>query len=157
MEEKRSKKKVVVISIIVGLILIAGIGLTIAYFSSRSTSNNKTITTGNLSITYQENSSETITLNNIIPIYDNDIESEANKIVFSVTNNGTIKGYMDITIEDIVMDNELSNLEFKWALYEGNTKVSNGNFRNVYDNKQLITNNVETDKNITKNIIHMDK
>ena len=39
------KKETIVISVIVGLILITGISLTIVYFSSRSTSNVKIITT----------------------------------------------------------------------------------------------------------------
>ena len=129
MEEKRSKKKVI-ISIIVGLILIAGIGLTIAYFSSKSNSDDKTITTGNLSIAYENES--TFNLSNLTPLYESEIESEAAKVNFTVTNNGNVNEYIKINLENIYI-NGLTNYDVKWALYQENEKITTGTFSNFND------------------------
>ena len=48
------------------------------------------------------------------------------------------------------MDSELASLDFKWALYSGDTKIYNGNFRNILNNKQLLINNIELNRNESK-------
>ena len=158
MEEVIDNKKKKIITIISAITIFAMVtSISFAYFSSKSTSNTQTVKAGNLSINYQENSSQTIMLSKITPIYDNEIETRANRVAFSITNDGTMKSYIDISIEEITMSDELSNLEFKWALYETDatytsmgTKVSNGNFRNVDNNKQLLYTNILIEKGTTK-------
>ena len=150
MEKENSKRKISIIITSVALVILLGISFTYAYFSSNKVSTENSVIAGTLVINYEDDSLNTLSLNNIVPIHDSEIKTKANKIGFKVNNTGSSKAYVDINLTDIVMDNELSNLEFKWALYSGDTKISNGNLRNVSDNKQLLINNIEIESGFNK-------
>ncbi len=142
MEKENNKKK---ISILIGAIMVVVlllIGFTYTYLSSNTREENS-VKAGTLLISYEDDNLESINMSNIQPIYDKDIKEKASKINFQVNNTGTAKAYVDINITDISLPSELEDLEFKWALYSGEEKISNGNFRNVLDNKLLLTNNQE--------------
>ena len=138
---KKRKISILVISFAFVLLLLTSISY--AYFSSVGLSSENTVSAGTLLINYEDDNLNTLMLDNISPIYDSEIKTKASKISFKVNSTGTSKAYVEISLTDIVMDEELSNLEFKWALYSGDEKISNGNFRNVTDSKQLLTNNIE--------------
>ena len=150
MKKENKKRKISIIITSVALVILLGISFTYAYFSSKKVSTKNSVVAGTLVINYEDDNLNTLSLNNIVPIYDNEIKTKANKIGFKVNNTGGSKAYVDISLTDIVMDSELANLEFKWALYSENTKISNGNFRNVSDNKQLLMNNIEIASNSNK-------
>ena len=141
--EENKKKKISIIITSVLLVMLLIISASYAYFSSKSVSSEKEVQAGTLRIVYTDNTEGTVEIDNIIPIYDNEIKTKANKFAFNIDNTGTSQAYVDIKLTDIVMDPELSNLEFKWALYSGDTKISNGNFRNITNNEVLLTKNIE--------------
>ncbi len=143
MEKENNKKKVgtLISAIIVVLVLI--IGITYSYLSANNKTPANSVKAGTLLISYEDDNLNAINVSNIQPIYDKDIKEKASKISFQVNNTGTAKAFVDINITDISLPSELADLEFKWALYSGEEKISNGNFRNVLDNKLLLTNNQE--------------
>ncbi len=143
MEKENNKKKVSILICAIVLVLILIVGITYAYLSSHNKVDDRTTQAGTLLISYEDDNLNSIRLDNIQPIYDKDIKEKASKISFKVNNIGTAKAYVDINITDISLPPELADLEFKWALYSGEEKISNGNFRNVLDNKLLLTNNQE--------------
>ena len=138
---KRNIKNIIIILLLI--VLIGMICISYAYFSSTSNSGKKEVVAGTLLINYEDDITNTLLLDNMAMIDDSEIKTKASRIGFKINNTGTSKAYVEISLTDIVMDEELSNLEFKWALYQGDTEISNGNFRNVTDNKQLLTNNIE--------------
>ncbi len=149
MEEENKKIKIIKTLVILIVLLVTVIGISVAYFSAQSNSNTQTIKTGKLSITYNDGTNN-LKVDNIVPIYDKDMQTKANRITFNAYNEGTMTGYMDISIEDIVIPEELESLEFKWAIYETDenytdlkSKVNNGNFRNIENDKQLLANNIK--------------
>ena len=140
MENKKRKISIIITSVI--MVALLAISITYALFSARNTSTEQSVQAGTVRVVYTDNL-DSVTINNIAPIYDSNIMTEANKYSFNVSNTGTSTAYVDISLTNIVMDTELSNLEFKWALYSGNDEISNGNFRNVSNNEQLLTKNIE--------------
>lgn len=140
MENKKKKISIIITSVI--MVALLAISITYALFSARSTSTEQSVQAGTVRVVYTDNL-DSVTINNIAPIYDSDIMTDANKFSFNVENTGATTAYVDISLTNIVMDTELSNLEFKWALYSGSDEVSNGNFRNVSNNEQLLTKNIE--------------
>ncbi len=143
MEKENNKKKVSILIGAIALVLVIIVGITYAYLSANNKTPANSVKAGTLLISYEDDNLDSVRLDNIQPIYDKDIKEKASKILFQVNNTGTAKAYVDINITDISLPSELADLEFKWALYSGEEKISNGNFRNVLDNKLLLTNNQE--------------
>ena len=150
MDVNRNKKISIIITSL-PLVLLLIIGASYAYFSNKGVSDERGVQAGTLRIVYTDNTEGTVEIDDIVPIYDTEIKEEANKFAFNIDNTGTSQAYVDIKLTDIVMDPELSNLEFKWALYSGDTKISNGNFRNVTNNELLLTKNIELPQLDNKN------
>ena len=149
MEEKKNKKQTIIIVIAVIAVIALLIGATTAYFLARQQSSEKTITTGTVGIKYTDNE-DTVAIDNIIPIYDTEIKTKANKFSFNIENLGNATTYVDMSLTDITIDESLKDLEFKWALYSGDEKISNGNFRNITNNEILLTKNIELANNSNK-------
>ena len=144
MEDKKNKKILKMIMLIVLLIIVVGIGLTIAYFTAQSLSNTQTITTGGLSIVYEDDSSADIEFQITEPIYDEEIEDKATKIQFRAHSYVNEERYLNISIEEIEMAEELKTKDFRWALYETDstysnigTKIADGDFTTATDVKSL--------------------
>ncbi len=144
MNEKNNKKILKTIMIIVLLIIVVGIGITVAYFSAQSLSNTQTIKTGGLSIVYEEDSKADIEFQITEPIYDEEIEDKATKIQFRAHSFVNEERYMNISIEEIEMAEELKTEDFRWALYETDkdysnigTKIADGDFTNTEAVKSL--------------------
>ena len=150
---KNKKRKISIIITSILFVMLLAVSFTYAYFSANNPSTENSVQAGTLLINYEDDNLNTLMLDNISPIYDSEIKTKASKIGFKVNNTGTSKAYVEISLTDIVMDEELSNLEFKWALYSGDEKISNGNFRNVTNGKQLLTNNIEINSTDTKNYL----
>ncbi len=146
--DKNKRKVTTIVTTLIAIVLLL-ISITYAYMSATKVTTKNSVQAGTLLINYEDDKLNTVNLSNIQPIYDKDIKTKANKISFKVNNTGTAKAYVDINITDINLPSELADLEFKWALYSGDEKISNGNFRNVLDNKLLLINNEEIES--TKN------
>ena len=140
-DKSNNKKKIIVISTTLVAVII--IGVTVAYFMSRSVSDEHTIASGNLSITYANEN--TFNLTSLIPLTEDEIQDKAAKIEFTVTNNGNLKAYVEIGMTGIIIPEEFKNQDFMYALYnEDNNIISKGNFSWIGTDTELImTKNLE--------------
>lgn len=144
--DNKRKKTLIIVSI---LILVALIGIAIAYFMSRSVSDEHTITSGNVAITYENESAFRLT--GLVPLLESEVLDNAAKISFTVRNTGTMEAYVKINLTDITISN-LASYDFKWALYEDTTKVTTGTFASLGDNTSInLANDIKLDQNESKN------
>lgn len=130
-----------ILFLLIFLLLIGGIIGTYAYFSSKSDSTSQDVSTATLSLIF-ENDSPIINGENIIPIYDEEIFERATKKNFTIKNTGTADITAKIDLTNIEITEALKSADFKWALYEGENKITDGTFENINDNKINITNNL---------------
>lgn len=147
MENKDKKNKKIIIIILV-LLIIAVIGGAIAYFTSQSKSGKQVITTGNLSIEYLNET--TFNLTDIFPLTEEEVEEKASKINFTIRNNSDITEYAKIELANIILS-KFKDYDFKWALYEGNTKITTGTFINEENDTILLCTNQKLDANESRN------
>ena len=68
--EENKKKKISIIITSVLLVMLLIISASYAYFSSRGESSEKEVQAGTLRIVYSDNTEGSVTIDNIIPIYD---------------------------------------------------------------------------------------
>lgn len=106
-------------TLIVSMLIIAGtlilMGTTYAYFTAMATSNEQTVQSGTLELTYV--TGKDISLENVFPSE----ESEAGIHQFAIENTGTLDAayylYLDnITLQKGSIDTQSENL--KWKLYQ---------------------------------------
>lgn len=144
---KRKEKTIIIVSVIA--IVLSVIGISYAYFSAISRSEVKTVKTGILSLKFDDSTS-IINSNNIIPISEDQILTKSTKKTFTIKNTGTSTQYVDINLTNIVATG-LKVYDLKWALYEGNNKITTGNFASISDETKInLTNNVKLEKDETK-------
>ena len=142
------RKLMLVLTFVVSLIFVSVMGATYAYYNN--TFGNIDISTGNkedtLNIVFRD--SDYLDLHTGIPIFKEEVESEASRISFSLipTNNIT-DGYdvsASIYLADIEIDDELKTGDFKYRLVcnnvitysdgtssRGNAQSFEGNFMNL--------------------------
>ena len=128
-KSKKRKINIIITSILFVMLLL--VSFTYAYFSANNQTTENSVKAGTLLITYEDDNLNTLTINNISPIYDSEIMTKANKIGFKVNNTGTSKAYVEITLTDIVIDNALLSTDFKWSLYSEDVSISSGDFSNI--------------------------
>ena len=149
-KQKINNSKYIIIHILSIIVLL--LCSTLAYFIAIDESKNISITTELSKLVYSDNN-DTITVGNLIPIKDEEMEEKASKVSFSMENTGTSTLYSDISITNIRIDEELVNLDFKWALYNDNGEITHSNFRNIHNNKILLTKNIKIKPNQKFNYI----
>ena len=71
MKKETKKRKISIIITSVALVMLLGISFTYAYFSSKKVSTENSVVAGTLVINYEDDNLNTVSLNNIVPIYDN--------------------------------------------------------------------------------------
>ena len=126
------KKNAIIISSILTVLLIA---ISISYFTSISSSIAQNIKTGHLDIVYENES--TFGLNNLQPIEDDKIKDKAAKVSFDIKNNGRTITYANINLINITISDNFKNENFKWALYQEDTLIKEGNFKTINTNTSL--------------------
>ena len=146
---KLSKKQIIVIVSLLVAVLI--IGVTIAYFMSRQTGAEQTITSGNLSITYTNENAFNLT--DLIPLTEEEVKDKASKIEFTITNNGNLKAYVEIGMTDITIPEEFKNQDFMYAIYdENNNMITRGDFSGIGSNTDItMYRNLEFNEGDSKN------
>lgn len=137
-------KKVLFVVLLIAL--IGGIFGTYSYFSAKSNTEEQNISTATLSMEFDD-SSPFLNAENISPINNEDILTKAAKKSFTVTNTGDIDLTAKIELSDIDMDEELKNSNFKWALYNGDIKLNEGNFEGLSSNTLELVNNISIAQN----------
>ena len=136
---KKNKIKSIVASII---ILVMILGISFAVFMVMDESGEKEITYGNLDIEYIDG--KTIKATGQLPLTDEEIEEYASKTNFTVKNTGDIPVYLEISLTNITMDDELKTSDFRYALYQEETKVATGTFEDC-EQSLVLGNNVLQD------------
>jgi len=124
--------------IVVLALIVFGIGRAYAYFSAQANTSEQSVQTGTLKLEVE--TSEFITAENISPIDSSKIFEKATKLNFTVKNTGTIDIKANITLNILNITEKLKSNDFKWALYSGEIKITNGTFLNVTDKIVLATN-----------------
>ncbi len=150
-ETAMKKKKLIgqiVLTSVFGVIII---GISLAIFFAKASGGLNNITTKELvDVTYAEGS--TLRLTNNTPIFEDEIESRATEFNFTINNPNSTPVYATIDLTDISMSSSLKNYDFKWALYEGGTKLTTGSFidaettLNLYNNSVINGNSNKTYK-----------
>lgn len=146
-DNKKSKKKLI---ITIAVVLIVVIGITYAYFRIRKETEAFSATTGGFNVSFANNSM--VSLTNAYPLIEEEIEDKSYKNVFTLSNNGSQTIYAKIDLTNIVLSNEFqtSPYDIKWALYEGDTKLTTGSFASVENSKVNIVSSITLDSGASK-------
>ena len=124
MKETVVNKKITYSIVAVLLIVLVTIGATYAYFSAQATTDVQTVTTGTLTMGFTNG--EIINATGITPINDNEIETKATVLPFSVTNTGNQHMKLTIKLTDISIDDALKDIDFRWGLYNADKQDAAG-------------------------------
>lgn len=129
------KNNIKLVSILIIVIVLAGIGITYAALTRRI---NVGITTGEYNVVYEGIS--TLPSSDLSPVPDSSVRLETNKVLkveFTVkgaqTNPIDKPIIYDVSLTDLDLPEELKNSNFKWRLYKNNTLISEGLFSDGYD------------------------
>ena len=128
----KNKRKNIIILLILILLLTLGIGVTYAIFKWTSSNSDITFNIEGCYVTYDAGGD--ITGASLGPALSKDDTNNvlSKKITLSPECSG-VTANLTLKVNEIAP--ELKNTSFIWSLYEGNTKVSNGNFADATTNK----------------------
>ena len=128
----KNKRKNIIILLILILLLTLGIGITYAIFKWTSSNSDITFNIEGCYVTYDAGGD--ITGASLGPALSKDDTNNvlSKKITLSPECSG-VTANLTLKVNEIAP--ELKNTSFVWSLYEGNTKVSNGNFADATTNK----------------------
>lgn len=146
-----SRKQKIIISITgIFIVLLALIGLTYGYFLTqiKGNGNNKSIsvTTKYLELVYDDGT-PIIEGTTLEPITSDNIKTKAVKKTFSIAKAEKSDDiYAKLEMADIVISDNLKDYDFKWALYQGETKITTGTFiQAMSSNRIVLANNILVD------------
>ncbi len=146
MDKKKIVRNVVIISIIV--VIIGILIFSYAMFFNTSNSDNST-KLGNLDVEYIDG--EEVTVDNLLPINNDEVEEKASVFNFSVENKGNSYAYYDIKLVDIDLPTALTDLNFKWRLMKDNEIINEGNFLEIQNTKYYLKRSIGIDSKDTNN------
>ncbi len=128
----KNKRKNIIILLILILLLTLGIGITYAIFKWTSSNSDITFNIEGCYVTYDAGGD--ITGASLGPALSKDDTNNvlSKKITLSPECSG-VTANLTLKVNEIAP--ELKNTSFVWSLYEGDTKVSNGNFADATTNK----------------------
>ena len=128
----KNKRKNIIILLILILLLTLGIGITYAIFKWISSNSDITFNIEGCYVTYDAGGD--ITGASLGPALSKDDTNNvlSKKITLSPECSG-VTANLTLKVNEIAP--ELKNTSFIWSLYEGNTKVSSGNFADATTNK----------------------
>ena len=128
----KNKRKNIIILLILILLLILGIGVTYAIFKWTSSNSDVTFNIEGCYVTYDAGGD--ITGASLGPALSKDDTNNvlSKKITLSPECSG-VTASLTLKVNEIAT--ELKNTSFVWSLYEGDTKVSSGNFADATTDK----------------------
>lgn len=98
-----------IMALMISLSLVLLLGSSYALLRSREVGSNPyVINVGNLQVTFEDNQTEKLSLENMYPMSDKEGSSQSKELGFVVKNTGTVESYYDITLEETS-----TNPEFK--------------------------------------------
>lgn len=128
-----NRRQKIIISVTgIFLVTLILVGLTYAYFLTRINGNPNdasiNVTTALLDLTFTDGS-ENVTVNNIMPITTDDVLTNGKVKTFTIAKKeNTSNAYVKLVLTDLNVSENLAEYDFKWALYQGDRKVSTGDF-----------------------------
>ena len=137
-------KRIILVYIITICLLLIGVTYALTY-------NNISLAliTASMDITYTDNTNGVLDTSNIklYTILDSDVDTNTDNVIrinFTVggTNNDII---YDISLKDLVVDNDLLSKYVKWRLYKNNDLISEGSLSSEFDtitNGRLVLTNI---------------
>ena len=133
-ETKKKNTKIAILCIVVLIALIAG--LTYAYFKARKQSD---IRAGAVDFDLNFVNGPTIESKELNPIEDDKIKTEGLHKSFQMSKKESSHPtvYTKVKLDEITMTNGLKDKDMRWALYEGETLVTEGSFLNVGNGTSL--------------------
>ena len=137
----KNKRKNIIILLILILLLTLGIGITYAIFKWTSSNSDVTFNVEGCYITYDAGGD--ITGASLGPALSKDDTDNvlSKKITLSPECSG-VTASLTLTVNEIAT--ELKTTSFVWSLYEGDTKVSSGNFADATTDKVYTLLNTKT-------------
>ena len=144
--DEKEKKKKITISIVFGVILLALVGITYAYFFFVKNIGIGEVKSGKLSLSFTNGTDELI-LDKAVPIYEEEIDEKASYTTFSIHNTGTLDMYTEIYFKDMTIPDALKTVDFKWILEQSDTN----NFNNATEINRGDFSDADASKN--KNLI----
>jgi len=155
---KENKIKSIILSLVLIVIVAA---FSYAFFFTTASGTSKTVTFGSIVIDYVDG--DTINFNNSLPLSESSENYESAEIInqniyeyapkkeFSVKNTGTLTSYLKIELTSINISDSLKSSDFRWALYNGTTRIGEGNFEKIEDNKITLSQGLTVGSNATQN------
>ena len=141
------------------ILMVLGVGIlacvvlsstyTYAYFTTQTSSDEQVIKTSTLKIEYTTVET-TFNENKVHPIEEDEIESDASKVSFTVKNTGDANIYAIVSFENIIMTDVLETSDFIWELHNEGTIIAHGDFSNVVDPQKMVMVEEEIKVNETK-------
>ena len=104
-----------------------------AMFFNTSNSDNST-KLGNLDVEYVDG--DEVTIDNLLPINNDEVEEKSSVFNFSVENKGNSYAYYDIKLVDINLPLALKDENFKWRLLSNDELINEGNFHELVNTKE---------------------
>ena len=144
----KNKRKNIIILLILILLLTLGIGVTYAIFKWTSSNSDITFNIEGCYVTYDAGSD--ITGASLGPALSrNDTNNVLSKKITLSPECSGVTANLTLKVNEIAP--ELKNTSFVWSLYEGDTKVSSGNFADATTNKvyTLLSTKTLTEKTTT--------
>ena len=152
MEKKNNKKQIAIIIAGILLVMVLVVSITYAYFTARATSSEQEVTTGRVGIAYSDpqNNEPYVIAENIKPLVREDaiprteeglLDQESAKAAiktFTLTNTGSEKLFVDISLDELTLPTDLKRYDFMYALYENGKNVSNGSFEYMENGTKIM-------------------
>lgn len=133
MEEKSNQKSrhLKFIILLVSLLVI-GVSTSYAFFRTTITGDTDTnkVQAANLKIDTDLDAKEVINNNNLDLIDESQIDSKADSLNFSLTNNSesNISGSYNVYLREVKLSKNLYSNYFKWELLKSDVKIASGDF-----------------------------
>ncbi len=131
-----NRKKLIIMVITFSLILILSSSFALLR-STRLSQNNYVINVGDLKVNFQDTKTNALTASNMYPMTDEEGKEVEQELVFTVKNEGTVKAYYNVSIEETS-----TNPEFKTVIKYLVKKDTND-----YNSPVLLSENKYVDSN----------
>ena len=135
------KKLIIILSITITIMVGLMCGISYGWYAYANAETNIDGTTLKDIPTVIFTQTDHIFYTNTPPIYDNDRYTYAYKNSFMITIGENLKNYqtgIEISLDDILMSNELKIEDYKYELVEDNKTISTGNFKDIGTNNKLV-------------------
>ena len=138
---KDNKKRYIWQIILTSSFILIVVGTSLALFLARASGNPFSVIGEDL-VDIDFDNDSTLRLTNNVPIFPENIESDATQFDFRVYNPNDSSVYVTIDLTDINISDSLKIYDFKWALYEDETKLTTGTFLDADTTLNLYNNSV---------------